>query len=259
MGEGDGNGWVKLADGSYRWGRFGASGLLLHAAGEDGRTRVLLQHRAAWSHQGGTWGLPGGAMDSEETSVAAALREFGEEVAGDLGDIDVTGIFRADAGTWHYDTVLAAADAQRPFSAGNAESEEIRWVAADEVPQLVLVPAFGEAWPLLAAALPARLRVAVDAAAVLGGEPAPDAAADLRDALARIASDGIAGGAVPDPAALPELHLWYPRFRLFTDAPIGPAPGVEVARAGAEAPAPWLRVSQDWLAAAGLSGLLRCV
>ena len=40
---------------------------------------VLLQHRAPWSHQGGTWGLPGGARDSHETPEEAAKREAHEE------------------------------------------------------------------------------------------------------------------------------------------------------------------------------------
>ena len=40
---------------------------------------MLLQHRAPWSHQGGTWGLPGGARDSHETPEQAAVREAHEE------------------------------------------------------------------------------------------------------------------------------------------------------------------------------------
>ena len=42
-------------DGQRFWGRFGAAGLLVH----DLRRGVLLQHRADWSHFGGTWGLSG--------------------------------------------------------------------------------------------------------------------------------------------------------------------------------------------------------
>ena len=56
----------------------GAAGLLLRDR-HDGVDRVVLQHRAWWSHQGGTWGIPGGARDSDETAVAAALRESAEE------------------------------------------------------------------------------------------------------------------------------------------------------------------------------------
>ena len=64
-------------DGQRFWGRFGAAGLLVH----DLRRGVLLQHRADWSHFGGTWGLPGGARHAGETAVQGALREAAEEAA----------------------------------------------------------------------------------------------------------------------------------------------------------------------------------
>ena len=72
---GDGDGWVPDPDGSRYWGVHGAAGLLLLAPLPDGVTGVLLQHRAAWSHQGGTWALPGGARDShEEPSTPRSAR-----------------------------------------------------------------------------------------------------------------------------------------------------------------------------------------
>ena len=71
---GDGNGWVQCALGHRHWGRFGAAGLLI----TDG-AQVLLQHRAPWTHEGGTWAVPGGARDSHEDPIAAALREAAEE------------------------------------------------------------------------------------------------------------------------------------------------------------------------------------
>src|SRR4029077_13529069 len=82
---GDGNGWVECRCGSRHWGRHGAAGLLLLRPvlgvdlkpGQD--AEVLLQLRAAWTHEGGSWGLVGGARDSHEDVVAAALREAAEE------------------------------------------------------------------------------------------------------------------------------------------------------------------------------------
>ena len=56
-------------DGQRFWGRFGAAGLLVH----DLRRGILLQHRADWSHFGGTWGLPGGARHAGESAVEGAL------------------------------------------------------------------------------------------------------------------------------------------------------------------------------------------
>ena len=67
---GDGNGWVISPNGEKYWGKFGAAGLFLQAG-----DKILLQHRAAWTAQGDTWGIPGGARDSHETATEAALRE----------------------------------------------------------------------------------------------------------------------------------------------------------------------------------------
>ncbi|WP_017626385.1 NUDIX domain-containing protein [Nocardiopsis chromatogenes] len=229
--KGDGNGWVTLADGTHRWGRYGAAGLLLHAPGPHGGRCVLLQHRAAWTHQGDTWGLPGGAVDSWEGPVAAALREFGEEVAGDPGAFEVTGVYRAGDRVWHYDSVLAAAPEAAEFAPGNAESEAVRWVPLDEVPGLPLVPAFADAWPLLRSALGARLDLVVEAGPVLerAGEAAsPERTSALRDALAGLARGGVPAGDLPPGLGLPPLHTWFPRVRLVTPVPVAPVPGVEV-------------------------------
>ena len=43
------------------------------------RDRVILQHRAPWTHEGDTWGVPGGRATATRTPLAAALREAGEE------------------------------------------------------------------------------------------------------------------------------------------------------------------------------------
>ena len=53
----------------------GAAGLLVATEGE-----VLLQLRARWAHQGGTWSIPGGARERGESMVDAALREAREEL-----------------------------------------------------------------------------------------------------------------------------------------------------------------------------------
>lgn len=152
---GDGDGWVVSDTGAHYWGRHGAAGLLLRAPAPGGATAVLLQHRAPWSHQGGTWGLPGGARDSHETPEQAAVREAHEEagLAADQVTVRVS-VVTAEVGAsgtdtyWSYTTVVADAPA-RLETVANRESSELRWVAVDEVPDLPLHPGFAASWPRL--------------------------------------------------------------------------------------------------------------
>ncbi len=151
---GDGDGWVLSENGAHFWGRHGAAGLLLRAPRPDGIAVVLLQHRAAWSHQGGTWGLPGGARDSHETVEEAAVREAHEE-AGLRADVMTvrTSVVTAEVPgpggpAWTYTTVIADA-AELLATTPNRESAELRWVATDDVVELPLHPGFAASWDLV--------------------------------------------------------------------------------------------------------------
>ena len=138
---GDGNGWVTTPDGTRLWGRFGAAGLFL-VAGNGADAKVLLQHRAEWTAQGGTWGIPGGARDSHETPAQAAVRESVEECAIDQGRIDVVEeLVTTDLPEWSYTTVIALCEAPLAVTA-NEESEELRWVGLHEVSGFELHPGF---------------------------------------------------------------------------------------------------------------------
>lgn len=160
--ERDGNGWVACRCGSRHWGRHGAAGLFLVV--ED---HVLLQLRPGWAHQGGTWAIPGGARDSHESVVAAALREAQEETALDPGLVRIHGVHRRQHPDWRYDTVLASAG-MRPAVSEHAESVELDWVSLDLVDRLPLHPGFAAALPELR--LP-RLALVVDGANVVGSTP----------------------------------------------------------------------------------------
>jgi 8-oxo-dGTP diphosphatase len=151
---GDGDGWVVSDTGAAFWGRHGAAGLLLRAPRADGSAAVLLQHRAPWSHQGGTWGLPGGARDSHETAEQAAVREAHEEagLTAEKLTVRATVVTAEVSGTggssWSYTTVIADAPALLATTP-NRESAELRWVAEDEVAALPLHPGFAASWDKL--------------------------------------------------------------------------------------------------------------
>lgn len=163
--EGDGNGWVQCRCGSRHWGVHGAAGLLLvrqrPGAAPSAPGEVLLQLRARWTHQGGTWALPGGAADSHESRTTAALREAREETGVLPDDLDVVGeVVGTDHGDWSYTVVLARARASAAPRAANEESDEVRWVAVRDVAALPLHPGFASSWPVVAAALDGALSIA---------------------------------------------------------------------------------------------------
>src|ERR1700749_3300912 len=116
---GDGNGWVICGRGHRHWGRFGAAGILV----TDG-ARVLLQHRAPWTHEGGTWALPGGARDRHEDPTSTALREAGQEAAIGAESVRPIAMRVEDHGGWSYTTVLARPVGAIVPRAANAESTE---------------------------------------------------------------------------------------------------------------------------------------
>jgi 8-oxo-dGTP diphosphatase len=210
----DGNGWVHCGLGHRHWGKFGAAGLLAYA-GEPPETLVLLQRRVSWSHHGGTWGLPGGAADSHETPVAAALREAAEECAVPPDAVVVRGVFTDDHGGWAYHTVFARA--AEPFAAypASEETDDVDWVPETSAAERDLHPGLAAHWAELRAGL-RPLTVVVDAANVVGSRP--DGWWRDRAGAARRLITGVTGlgerGITQVPAALglPEPARWLPDY-----------------------------------------------
>lgn len=194
---GDGDGWVYCAQGHRHWGRFGAAGLLIMA-----EHRAMLQHRAEWTHEGGTWALPGGARDSHEEPVATALREAREEAGIEASAVSPLGWWRDDHGGWSYTTVVARARDHISPHPANAESTAVRWWASAEIERLPLHRGLAAAWPRLRQS-PAPLRLVVDAANVVGSRPDGwwhdrlGAARRLRDRLSALARNGITAPSLP--------------------------------------------------------------
>lgn len=200
----DGNGWVRCELGHRHWGRFGAAGLLAYVTGGP----VLLQQRTWWSHHGGTWGLPGGARDSHESALAAALREAHEECGVPPEAVRQRAVFTDDHGGWSYTSVLAEADQPFAVRADDDETDEVAWVPPDRVRALDLHPGLAAHWTELAAQL-SPVTMIVDSANVVGSRPdgwwrdRVGATVRLRDQLARLVTEGLTelppglDGAVP--------------------------------------------------------------
>lgn len=141
----DGDSWIECVCGSKHWGKHGAAGLLLVRDGS-----IFLQHRAPWVHNGDTWGIPGGARDSHESIIEAAIREAVEETGLNPQGITPLATFIDDHNGWSYSTVIALASDVVEGHELNDESHEVRWVALGDVTRLPLHPSFAKSWPQLA-------------------------------------------------------------------------------------------------------------
>ena len=140
----DGDGWIECQCGGKHWGLFGAAGLVLVRD-----QSILLQHRAPWVHNGDTWGIPGGARDSHESPLEAALREANEEIGIDIKLLSTVGEFVDDHITWSYHTIIAKALPELIAHEMNDESLEVKWIPIAEIENQKLHPSFANTWPKL--------------------------------------------------------------------------------------------------------------
>ena len=138
----DGDGWVECRCGSKHWGLNGAAGLLIFRKQE-----VLLQHRAPWVHNGDTWGIPGGARDSHENALQAALRESFEEIGIDPSRVNARFTHLDDHGDWRYETIVASVSSEELRFENNHETIDLRWFSISEVSSQNLHPSFARSWP----------------------------------------------------------------------------------------------------------------
>ncbi|MFM6968129.1 MAG: NUDIX domain-containing protein [Microbacteriaceae bacterium] len=141
-----GDQWVYGPNGEKVWGAFGAAGVLVWNREDD---TVLLQLRAEWSHHGGTWGIPGGAIRKGESARDGALREAHEEAGVPEDLLEAIDEFVIDLGFWSYTTVIARTREHFEPVENDHESIDLQWVKRAEVEDLELHPRFGLNWPHL--------------------------------------------------------------------------------------------------------------
>ncbi|WP_309128725.1 NUDIX domain-containing protein [Microbacterium sp.] len=209
-----GDAWVVAPTGEKYWGRYGAAGLLA----VDAHRGVLLQHRVGWSHFGGTWGLPGGALHEGESALDGAVRESQEEAGIPEGAVRARFSSVLDLGIWSYTTVVA--DVVRSFEPviSDPESLALEWVPVGEVDHLPLHPGFAAAWPMLRGLLQVRPAIIVDAANVVGSVPdgwwkdRAGAAERLRERLQTWAYAGVGASALQLDA-----DRWYPQVSMVVE------------------------------------------
>lgn len=145
---GSGDGFIRCSDGHVRWGVFGAAGaVFVHVDAALADPVVLLQLRSRFSHEGGTWSCPGGALDAGETAIEGALREAAEEVGAVPEPHRIVGQHQfVPAVEWSYTTVVVAVS-ERFGAPLNFETEAVEWVPASMVADRPLHAGFRAAWP----------------------------------------------------------------------------------------------------------------
>lgn len=101
--------------------------------------KILLGRRAKHLTAGGKWGLPGGFMDRDETSIEAAKRETFEETGWTIKDIelfrivDTPNLPNEDRQNVKLIFVALAGDQQ---GVGDLESENNTWFPLDATPSI---------------------------------------------------------------------------------------------------------------------------
>jgi 8-oxo-dGTP diphosphatase len=133
--------WTFCDKGHIHWGAHGGAGLLLRHAPQRGEPQYLLAERSRWVDEGGTWGIPGGAIRVGESPEEAAHREAAEEI-WPVPAYRVTGIEVQDCGGgWKFHIVRA--DIDELFTAYAArQTDATGWFTLSAMRGLRLHPGF---------------------------------------------------------------------------------------------------------------------
>lgn len=120
------------------WGRYGAAGILfVHRESE----RFFLTQRSAAIHFGGTWSIPGGAIDRDETPEMGARREVEEELGMGFGG-EVVGVYADEIDGWTYSTLIIEVDEMLMPTKWDWETMGSAWFTIPEMSTIKLHPGF---------------------------------------------------------------------------------------------------------------------
>lgn len=120
------------------WGRYGAAGILfVHRESE----RFFLTQRSAAIHFGGTWSIPGGAIDRDETPEMGARREVDEELGMGFGG-EVVGVYEDEINGWTYSTLIIEVDEMLMPTKWDWETMGSAWFTIPEMSTIKLHPGF---------------------------------------------------------------------------------------------------------------------
>lgn len=124
------------------WGKYGAAGILfVHKASE----RFFLTQRSAAIHFGGTWSIPGGAIDLDESAEEGARREVEEELG--IGfEGTVVGVYEDTIGGWTYSTLIVEVDEMPMPRRFDWETMGAAWFTIPEMATIKLHPGFRKAF-----------------------------------------------------------------------------------------------------------------
>lgn len=124
------------------WGKYGSSGLLIRAVGEDGVARFLLIQRGGKyiGSQQYKWQLPGGGLDAKETAYDAAARELWEETGATPEYVDAmlpVGEYvfsHPKFPAWKYTSIGAHAEHTFvPDVSGSGSTGDAQWFTLDQL------------------------------------------------------------------------------------------------------------------------------
>jgi len=101
----------------------------------------VLLHKRKNVCGGGTWALPGGHLEVNETFEACAIRETKEEIGVDINPLKVISLSNDVAYGLHYITVGVLADivSGKPKIMEPEKCEEIKWLDLNKLPENLFV------------------------------------------------------------------------------------------------------------------------